>query len=164
MVWFSLPIADDLYCRLRYSVFFVYIIITWWYWLLSVFRWGNYLHLKKENMYEHWKSYTRNTFDISKMPHYSFTQQPVCFVCLLLWAGVRPLPTGSPHHWNTPNPYTRVGGGKHVFTVQLRPIRRYISALMHSLELRCVKSFNLSHQTRRYNTAWVKIFFYETEL
>ena len=63
-----------------------------------------------------------------------------------------------------PNPYTRVGGGKHVFTVQLRPIRRYISALMHSLELRCVKSFNLSHQTRRYNTAWVKIFFYETEL
>ena len=29
-----------------------------------------------------------------------------------------------------PNPYTRVRGGKHVFTVQLRPIRRYISALM----------------------------------
>ena len=25
-----------------------------------------------------------------------------------------------------PNPYTRVGGGKHVFTVQLRPIRRSI--------------------------------------
>ena len=34
-----------------------------------------------------------------------------------------------------PNPYTRVGGGKHVFTVRLGSIC-YISVLMHSPKLR----------------------------